>query len=172
MKEIYPTITIILAFITNALESSAQINQHHTLNTSGNSATVGNMLIEWSVGETATIHTASAGDIIITNGLLQPQQAPLSISPELFSKYDIKIYPNPTPHLINIKSNSQHFSTLYYQLIDLHGKIVHSQEESIKPGENIHTLSLQFYASGAYILVIKDSGSNQAFSQSFTIQKL
>lgn len=74
---------LFLAFSSACHCTIAQTIQTKTLNTTGNFASSGNIMLEWNVGEMTAVVTLTAGNSTITQGLLQPSlqlQAPLPVS--------------------------------------------------------------------------------------------
>lgn len=65
-------IIILLLFGLNMLFLRAQSVGTQTLNSTGSTQVVGNLHLEWSVGEMTAVQTLSSPGLLITQGLLQP----------------------------------------------------------------------------------------------------
>ena len=62
-------------------------------NSTGGTATVGNLIFDWNVGE--SMITTQSNGFIVTNGQLQPVDQIISVE-ELNTSWNISVYPNPT----------------------------------------------------------------------------
>lgn len=71
-------------------------------------------------------------------------------------KIALEVYPNPTSDYINLEiTNYRNYKKLYYQLIDLNGRVVLTNSIN----ELIHSVEISELSSGLYLLQIMDSNS-------------
>jgi len=144
-----------------------------TLNSTGGSKTIGTDTWEWSVGEMTLVHTASASNIIVTQGLLQPAPTPTDIRQEKLLSQLLSVFPNPSASIVNIRYNFTQSGTLHYTLQDMTGKKLSSQSTAVLPGQDLIQLSVAPYANGSYMLLLQFTGTNkQAMSTSYKIDKI
>lgn len=156
-----------------------QAAAQQTINVAGNSAVIQGMTFEYSIGEMTLISTEKAGNLIVTQGLLQPQTSTADANSTNANNNHlsslaglINVYPNPTSNILYIETKDQEAGELNYQLFDATGKLVASSKELQKEGANKFSFNLQSFASGNYFLMIQKSskeGSNEAIS--YKIQK-
>lgn len=113
----------------------------------GSDASIGNTYISWTVGETV-ITTVSTGTNTLTQGFHQPDWLKVGIIET--EADDIKIFPNPTPGMVNVQVGNQTFDAVVYDIL---GKIV------IKP-PNISgstQINLEQLAPANYVLMLSNS---------------
>lgn len=169
--------TITLAFIAffSAISQSAFCQQ--TINVSSHSAAINGLKFDYSIGEMTLVTTERNANLIVTQGLLQPngsgsgtQSQPGNTN---ISHSDlIKVYPNPTENILLVESNENADADISYQLFDAAGKIVLNEKITWKAGPNRFSLDLKNYAAGAYYLMIRKpnaQGNTENFS--YKIQK-
>ena len=155
-------------------EASAQ----QTMNVAGNSAVIQGVTFDYSIGEMTVISTEKTGNLIVTQGFLQPLQTATNSSNSTSTANHlntlaglIQVYPNPTSNILYIETKNQQAGNLNYQLFDAAGKLVASSKEFQKEGDNKFSFNLQSFASGNYFLMIQKSsneGSNEAISYKIT----
>ena len=156
-------------------EASAQ----QTINVAGNSAVIHGMTFDYSIGEMTVVSTEKSGNLIVTQGLLQPQTSTGSANTTNADNQHlssmagmINVYPNPTSNVLYIETKDQQAGDFKYQLFDAAGKLVASSKEMQKEGANKYSFSLQSFASGSYFLMIQKSGDNgNVEAISYKIQK-
>jgi hypothetical protein len=81
-----------LFFILSSVAAKAQ----QATNTSGGTNTAGNFVVDWSFGELTLTDAARAGNLLVTQGLIQPNAGIFSESSDFISAGELKILPNPT----------------------------------------------------------------------------
>ena len=156
-------------------EASAQ----QTINVAGNSAVIHGMTFDYSIGEMTVISTEKTGNLIVTQGLLQPQTSTGNANTTNADNQHlssmaglINVYPNPTSNVLYIETKDQQAGDFKYQLYDATGKLVASSKEMQKEGANKYSFNLQSFASGSYFLMIQKSGDNgNVEAISYKIQK-
>lgn len=172
MKKIKIFLLVIICSICQM--SKAQ----HASNVASHSAKINGMSFDYSIGEMMLVSTEHTSDLIITQGLLQPghfHSTSNSGSDGTLSTLDnpIKVYPNPSSHLVFVEMYETSIQDYSYNLYDATGKIVLSRKGQTQVGLNKLELNLQSIASGSYYLILqkRDIGE-QAQNYSFKIQKV
>lgn len=122
------------------------------INSTGGTATVGNLIVEWNVGE--SVITTQTNGIIVTNGQLQPVDEIISVE-ELNTSWNISVYPNPTRDEFVI--TTQNAGIFEASLFDLAGKFISKQTLMATNRMDVRSL-----ANGSYYLQVRNT-SNQEF---------
>nr|HPI54572.1 T9SS type A sorting domain-containing protein [Chitinophagaceae bacterium] len=114
-----------------------------TINVAGNSAVIYGMTFDYSIGEMTVVSTAKSGNLIVTQGLLQPQTSTGNANTTNEDNQHISsmagminVYPNPTSNILYIETKDQQAGQFIYQLFDATGKLVASSKEMQKEGVN------------------------------------
>ncbi len=103
------------------------------INSAGGTATISGNVYSWSVGEMVLVSTVSTPNLIITQGLLQPNSATTTsvITPKL--QVTNLVYPNPASDMVQLKTTSPKGGSLSYMLMDMNGKIIVKQDMNSWP---------------------------------------
>jgi hypothetical protein len=121
------------------------------INSTGGTTTVGNLVVDWNVGE--SIITTQSNGFIITNGQLQPVDGIISLE-ELNLSWNISVYPNPTRDEFMIIAPS---SGIYEaSLFDLAGKFISKQLLN-----NTNRIDVRSLANGSYYLQVRNTASQE-----------
>lgn len=162
-----PVAITILAFgVSNISQAQS------TLNATGGHGTVGGDHFEYSIGEMAVVNTASAGNIVVTHGVLQPLSGTSSLEELEDIEQALSVYPNPTRDYVMLKPDLTGNTTLKYALYDPQGRVILQDDAQLHSGSEEQEVSLRGLPAGNYVLqvqVIKEKG---LFLKSFKIQKL
>ncbi len=157
-------ILVVLIFL---ITSYSQVEAQTTINVTSHSASINGIVYDYSIGEMTMISTERASNLIVTQGILQPNSR-TSKTDEVISKIDfvdfVKVYPNPTSNILFIELTDTENAT--FQLFDALGKIL-VDTKSIGMKSRI---DLSAFAIGNYNLVVKND-TNQTQKMSFKIQK-
>ena len=134
-----------------SLSASAQSITPSVINSTGGTATVGNLIVDWNVGE-SMISTQTNG-IIVTNGQLQPVDEIISVE-ELNTSWNISVYPNPTRDEFVITAPG---SGIYEaSLFDLAGKFISKQTLM-----STNRMDVRSLANGSYYLQVRNTASQE-----------
>ena len=134
-----------------SLSASAQSITPSVINSTGGTATVGNLIVDWNVGE-SMISTQTNG-IIVTNGQLQPVDEIISVE-ELNTSWNVSVYPNPTrDEFVITAPNAGVFEA---SLFDLAGKFISKQ---ILMSTN--RMDVRSLANGSYYLQVRNTASQE-----------
>jgi hypothetical protein len=157
-------ILVVLIFL---ITSYSQVEAQTTINVTSHSASINGIVYDYSIGEMTMISTERASNLIVTQGILQPNSR-TSKTDEVISKIDfvdfVKVYPNPTSNILFIELTDTENAT--FQLFDALGKIL-VDTKSIGMKSRI---DLSAFAIGNYNLVVKND-TNQTQKMSFKILK-
>ncbi len=143
------------------------------LNSSGGSAAINGIFYDYSFGEMTVIQTFSSSKLIVTQGLLQTKTdtAATGINDNSFNKPKISVFPNPTQELVSFESEYQAGGKLYYELIDIAGKLVVSKQLSFSAGKVKEIIDLSMLPAGTFLLKITIDQGKEIFIQTSKIQK-
>ena len=134
-----------------SLSASAQSITPSVINSTGGTATVGNLIVDWNVGE-SMISTQTNG-IIVTNGQLQPVDEIISVE-ELNTSWNVSVYPNPTrDEFVITAPNAGVFEA---SLFDLAGKFISKQTLM-----STNRMDVRSLATGRYYLQVRNTASQE-----------
>lgn len=148
-----------------------------TVNSTGGSTVVSGNTYEWSVGETVMTHTATAGNTVLTHGVLQP----IIVSDDTTQHIDdtpgltaaqIRVFPNPAEQQIYIQPALKPYAKLSYTLIDLQGRTILQDTVTLHRGNEKVDIPIHHLAAGGYVLRVFCIENNRPYHNSFNIQKL
>lgn len=163
---------LIATFLSGLSVAHAQSVGPATLNGAGGSATVGGNTYEWSVGEMTVVSTATASNIVVTQGVLQPSQNASAITAEKPSASLLKVYPVPTQDVVYIQPSFNKPGRFSYQLTDAAGKMVQEQRVALQTGQELQSVNLGSLPSGNYMLRVQFADTDTPYSNVFKIQKI
>ena len=171
----YKSILFMICTIAS-LQVNAQSINPAILNTAGGSATISGNTYEWSIGEMVLVNTASAGNITITQGLLQPSKpsSGVGLSESQFIFDHVTIYPNPTENLFYLSADFNDKGEIHTLLYDMNGKIIDDKKiptdgQPVKIAYNITAL-----AAGNYMMVVSFTpqyNSKNSIKAAYNIEK-
>jgi len=121
------------------------------INSTGGTATFGNLVVDWNVGE--SMITTQTNGFIVTNGQLQPVDGIISVE-ELNFSWDISVYTNPkSDEFIIIAPSSGIYEA---SLFDLAGKFISKQLLN-----NTNRIDVRSLANGSYYLQVRNTASQE-----------
>ena len=170
----------LLFFLTGgiffSLASFSQSVSPATLNTTGGSLIYTFYRFEWSFGEATAIETMSSGNIVVTNGVLQPYTlTPATVNPYTpWGREEIKILPNPTRDWIEIDFFSKQQGKVTLTLYDESGRVMTTKAFDYFGIDRIEKMNLSRFPSGQYFLNIQlaPTGTSVRKTGTFKVQKL
>lgn len=164
---------LIAAFLSGISALYAQSIGPGTLNSTGGSTTVGGSTFEWSFGEMTAVHTATASNIIVTQGVLQPSTDPSGI---ITAKYAdaamLKVYPVPTQNVVYLQPAFNCSGTLQYSLLDATGKSILRHSADLKSGTEQQSVDMTALPPGNYMLQVQYADTNVPYNNVYKIQKI
>lgn len=111
---------------------------------------------EWNFGELTLVDTysGSGGNLILTQGLLQPCTDMVTKSPEilLFGANEIKIFPNVTPGIFEVDFFLNIPGQMELQLTDALGRVINKRNFTYHCCDRIERYDISKYADGVYFL--------------------
>ena len=127
------------------------------INTSGGNKNIGEVYIDWSIGEMPLIQSSVGTNIYVTNGFLQAGNGfiPTGILnlPPLTST-EIKIFPNPSTGVLNIRFDLPQPGTIGMYVYDISGKKLMERQILHFGGSQSTVINLQSYPQGSYQLLL------------------
>lgn len=151
-----------------SLFTSGYVYAQQTINVTGGSKKIQGIIHEYSIGEMVLISTQKSGNMIVTQGVLQPTSGKSAAVNHISSAdvYDaIKVYPNPTSSTVNIQSSDANITQA--KIFDASGKIL--QDKEILNGNVAFDLST--YTPGNYFIILSGNNATQKLL-SYKIQKI
>ncbi len=118
-------------------------------------------ILEYSIGEVATVTLTNLANGPVTQGVLQPTLGTVSTNEVFDEKYSFSSYPNPTSSAVIIETDYQHFDL--FQIIDVSGRIVVENTFGYEP------INCESISAGTY--VIRLYSVNQPESKTFKLIK-
>jgi hypothetical protein len=173
--KIYSYKNIFLGLIL--MMSTLRFYAQHGINVSSSSAIINGAVFDYSIGEMTLVSTERNANLIVTQGLLQPNYSRIAtqaqpVNTQIASSDKIKVYPNPTENILNVESFENAEAEISYQLFDATGKVILNRLIMSQAGSNKLTLDLKNYAAGSYYLMIRKPNENGILENfSYKIQK-
>ncbi len=144
---------LIVAFLTGAC-GYAQSIAPQSVNSGGSKMTQANGSLSFTVGELLILsQTDSQGNTLGSGFSSGATLTTLSIQETNTSVLDVKVFPNPTSELINIKINYSRIDQILIIITDMQGKEVYSGKYS--GISNLIGINTASYDKANYILSIK-----------------
>lgn len=152
MKSLW-VMLVISSFLIIQMVSAQTISRSVT-GSAGNTLTMNNQRLTWTVGEPVT-GTMTAGGHQLGNGFYESLNlSVLLIEPEKESMTLVQVFPNPAKENITIRHTRQHAMSI--SIISQDNKIL--EQSDIKSGDLIN---LKDWKAGLYFLKVTDSVSDQ-----------
>ena len=153
--------------------SNAQSITPSVINSAGGSATIGGNIYEYSVGEMVLINTMITANMTLTNGFLQPFKIGVSAVNENFTLENLRVFPNPASHIINVEFPAIAKGALQITMYDLLGKQVYATNENVESGLSRSTIDISSLAAATYMLHISYTNANNTpATATYKIEKL
>lgn len=173
MKNIYVSnLIILIVFCISAIPVFAQTYTPTALNVAGGSNTINGQEFEYSIGEMVLVNTATASNIVVTQGVLQPTDFETGISDQLMDDGQLSVYPNPFDDFVNVAIDLPTNGSLLLSVYNIDGKLISQKGISIRSGKDNTRLSLEHLAAGNYVLNAVFETDNESYYQSFKILKM
>jgi hypothetical protein len=119
--------------------------------------------LSYSLGQ-VVYSTSSTSTGSVTEGVQQPYEILVMSINEKTNKVFVEIFPNPTSDMLILRVVDENYSTLKYQLYDIEGKIINSNQASAKETY----IDMKNYNPAIYIIQVYD---NNLPIQTFKILK-
>jgi hypothetical protein len=142
---------LFIAIMFNHCIAFSQSITPSVINSTGGTAAVGNLIVDWNVGE--SIITTQTNGIMVTNGQLQPIDEIISVH-ELNTSWSVSVYPNPSrDEFVITAPNAGVFEA---SLFDVAGKFISKQ---ILMSTN--RMDVRSLANGSYYLQVRNTGTQE-----------
>lgn len=171
MSKFYIVIMYIFCTV-NAL--NAQSISPSIINTNGGFTTLAGNHYEWSIGEMVLVNTASTGNLIVTQGILQPfKSSGGTATKDEKNIYNlVKVYPNPSNDILFMDADFKEEGILQVKLCDIQGKILYKNEYIITKYDISKTsYTLNMFAAGTYYLILDFSNKNNTYTATYKLEK-
>ena len=151
---------LLIAFVLANFTSSkgmAQTVAPSIINTAGKSSKVGYYNFDWSLGESAAIHTLAQGNMMLTNGFLQYNIAnqPLQNSNLSWQIGDIITFPNPVKDVVEIDILHGNKGRINIQLQDVNAQVLKEKSIDYNGIGAIEKWQMGNLPAGQYLLSIQ-----------------
>lgn len=143
-----------------------------TLNSAGGSVTVAAQTFEWSIGEMTLVNTATASNIVVTQGVLQPIQPATGISMRNTVADNMKVYPVPAQDVVYLQPAFNAGGMLRYSLMDASGKSIKDVRVQLHSGKELQQVDLSALPAGNYMLNLHFADTNAPYANTYKIQKI
>ncbi|NEN25322.1 T9SS type A sorting domain-containing protein [Cryomorpha ignava] len=173
MKKSFAIISVVLLCLgASVMSAFGQTYVPATLNVAGGSNVISGQVFEYSIGEMTLVHTATAPNIIVTQGVLQPGDIGTGITDRELADSQIKVYPNPVDDVVNVEMNLPSGGSLQLLIYDLSGKLVEQKAVAAIGGKESTRFSLVHLAAGSYVLKAVFETGAESFYRNFKLVKM
>ncbi|WNJ17637.1 T9SS type A sorting domain-containing protein [Pontibacter sp. G13] len=163
------TIAWALCLTLGTLEAQAQVKLvRQVIGTTGQSVTVGNLKVNYTVGEVA-IQEVTTGSLIVREGFQQPEQAGANANDEwLGTQVDYTLFPSPTAGPMTFRLEATTATSLQVRITDLAGREIAGTTREVNQQSNAELqYDLSEEAAGFYLLLIQDTNGNLLRTEKF-----
>ncbi len=167
--------SLVVAIFSTSLSFAQSINPS-IINTNGGSTVIAGNTYEWSIGEMVLVNTVSAGSVIVTQGLLQPNKpsSGSAINESQFIFDHVSVYPNPTENLFYLSTDFHNNGKILSTLYDLNGKII-MDNETLSKGQQLKIpFNISNLSAGNYMLIVSfvpENGQGKFSKAAYKIEK-
>ena len=163
----------LLGSLTAVPQARGQSIGPSTLNATGGSATIGSNNFEWSVGEMTMVSTFTAPGIVVTQGVLQPDDNTTGVVNANALNDKVHVFPVPTSAVLNVQYSFATKGTLSCRLTDAAGKAILTRTVSVSPGNDQQQLNIATLPAANYMLEVTYKTDDAKEQQTtFKVQKL
>lgn len=156
-----------LLFVPATLCAQAQSLTPEVQSSSGDFYSGGGVTLSWTLGEMAT-ETYSNPSNVVTQGFQQPDVT-VTKTEEANAGINVVVFPNPSAEQLNIELTSVASRKMKLELIDINGRLVHTQQTEVPAGVQTLSMNIASLAAGQYVLRVKDTVKNT--QSTYKIQK-
>lgn len=150
----------ILLLLAAALIVPSTIGQNiytDVIGSAGDEDTISNIVVSWTIGECMVEHYCN-NECRFSQGFHQSYYQVLKVPEETPSLLEVRVYPNPTPDILNIDLSSLTPGKTYQLMIlDIKGTKLIEMEAS---SEDLVQLSLSLFPNGMMFLHIIDQSKS------------
>lgn len=136
------------------MAARAQTGDLQTSLSAAGEGTAGGMKISYSIGEMVLVDTKSASNLIVTQGMLQPDEGTAeSQDYSGFQQGELQAFPNPTPDVLSINVALLQKGNISLSLYNAAGKRMLTETFNYT-GFITKKYSLAKFATAAYVLQV------------------
>jgi len=146
MKKCFQLLFSIILLCTSVLVFGQQI-ERSTLSAAGNSAEIGDIQLDWTLGQIA-VSTVSSGSLILTQGFQQPIFTRTVGLDKLDKSLSLSHYPNPTTGLVNFNFGDDNSDGVILELYDLRSSLL--RKFVLENRINDYQLDMSAFEDGSY----------------------
>ncbi len=158
--------------ILGLLLCSGSLYAQSTLNASGGGGTIGSNSFDYSIGEMTLVSTETSTAIVITQGLLQPEEKFATSTEDIIISQDqLSIYPNPTAAILNLQPQFTTGGQMQLLLIDATGKTLIRKECVLTSGTEKQQIDISGFSVGNYLLNVHFTNNKTTSRNTYKIQK-
>jgi hypothetical protein len=128
-------------------------NAQHANNSGGGFASLGDLRIEWSIGELTLVNTVRSEGLVVSQGLLQPQIGVFSEPGQGIGAGELILLPNPTHDNLRIWADFLKPGRLALSLYDCNGRLLLRRQEDYT-GFSSYEMDLSRLAAAVYMLEV------------------
>ena len=143
----------VIALLMSSNYINAQTINRSVVSSSGGSAKLDNLNVDWTLGELAIL-TLRTEDLILTQGFHQPILTATTLATEL-EDLNFNIYPNPTSSTIFIDQDKP--ITWDVSIVNQVGLL----EQNHRIGSSHSTIDLSNLISGVYLIIIREANGSR-----------
>ena len=155
-------ITVLLLCVSAALSAQNFEITREVIAAAGSSDTVGNLLLEYTIGETGAIEVFKNQDFELSQGFHQNVEISTGISEGTFEGR-ISVFPNPASREVFVEAESE-YQNIQCTLTDMQGRVV---KEFTMQGKDKTSFNVEEYAAATYHLSL--TGSGNKFRKTYSI---
>lgn len=160
---------LLLALLVAAIEVFSQ----SAVNVGGGSGEISGNWYSFSLGEMTRIQTVTTGNLVVTEGILQPRaEGGTAIADQRLSPDALQVFPNPVSDVLTIQPRLQQGGTLRCRLTDIHGRVLFQNAFTLLNGSEKQQINVSGLAAGNYLLSATVTQDGLQYTNSFKIQKL
>jgi hypothetical protein len=119
-----------------------------------NQATVGSLIVNYTIGEMVLVDNYKSNGLFITQGIMQPDVPNGVINYSAFTSGDIIVYPNPTPNDLSIQISILKKGKMELQVYDALGQVLIKDAFEVN-GFMLQKYNLTKYANATYVLKLR-----------------
>jgi hypothetical protein len=157
----------LLAFV--ALLFSDSVYAQVASNSCGIIASKAGIVHQISIGEMCLVATDANSNLVVTQGVLQPQEINASACSSCDAS-QVQVYPNPTTANVTVESFATSAESIRYDVLNAAGAILMSTESKATEGIQRQVISLQAFTPGVYFIQI--SNANKSTRCTYKISKI
>ncbi len=81
---------------------------------------------------------------------------------EIDTDVQVVLFPNPTENVLNVSTSTNRETIVFYQIVDLTGSIIYSNEFSVESGKQISVIDVNELKPGVYFIQLSSDNINKS----------